>query len=151
MIGRQFDGVAVRTMPDLVGMEDRLHPVGAGPDVGETRFRITKDPRVEDAGAGIAQSVHVDPENLLRVIFVRHLVTRLAAAVGRDDEQEPTVAGRAGAPGRRSHDDAEAQWLHWGLGGRTSVLSASERRTDQGRPDDLGDHPESAVGLHGRP
>ena len=74
----------------------------------ETCQRVAVGAGVEDAGVNGTQPVNVDPEKLLGVVAIGDLEARLAAAVGRDDEQEPAVVRLRPGAGRERDDDLES-------------------------------------------
>ena len=124
--------MSVREVVDLVRVEDGLDPVIAGWDAEETRQRVAVGAGVEDAGVNGTQPVDIDPEELLGVVAIGDFEARLAAAIGRDDEQEPAVVRLRPGASRERDDDLESAAVGGGRG-RGLRLRDGEGRSREGR------------------
>ena len=106
-VHRQLDDVAVGAVEGLVAVEQRLHPVLAGGDVGQARQRIAVGAGVDRRLRPRRQRVDVDAEDLLGAGAVADLEARLGAAVGGDQQQQAAVERLRAALGGEADGEAE--------------------------------------------
>ncbi len=67
--------------------------------------------RIEHAGVRRAQIMHVDPEDLLRVVVIVDLEARLGRAIRREQQQESPVLWQGRGFRGQAHENAlRVQW-----------------------------------------
>ena len=90
-VHRQFYHVTVGALKGLVLVEQSLHPVFAGRDVGNTFQREAEGSGIEHGFLTRCQSFHIEAENQLGFWIFPDLKARFLLVVGADQQQHPPV------------------------------------------------------------
>ena len=90
-VHRQLDDLAVRAVKRFVHLEQRLHRVGAGGNVGEAANRVGDGRLVHGCRGTRSPALDVHPRDDLRVRAVVDLEARLGARIGGQHHEQAPV------------------------------------------------------------
>ena len=104
----QLDRVARGKPAGLVAVEDRLHRVVAGREVGQARDGVAEDAGIDDGVFTRPETFDVEPEDLRGLEARADAEARLLLVDGRDDQQEPAVQRPGGRGLRVAQSESQA-------------------------------------------